>query len=284
MIGDELSPFVFALVCSLFAALGTAVGGTAIFFARDADKVFLANCSGFAAGVMLFLSMFDLIPEAMDVLGLRASVFLFMSGWGVFAVVQRAVHAAAPNATDGSSLSAMSAAPAALFGFFGASSKDQKAVSRRQLASALTTFSVLFLHNLPEGLVVLLSNASSSSRLELGVPVTLGIAMHNLAEGAACAVSVYIACRSRSRAFVLAAVSGLAEPLAVVLGHVLLSAVVTPRVVAGALAMVAGIMSSLVLSEMIPEAQQSPDTSHWWIMAGLGFAAIPVVLLPPAAA
>jgi ZIP family zinc transporter len=66
--------------------------------------------------------------------------------------------------------------------------------------------------------VFLAAHKSSS----IGLSLALAIALHNIPEGVAVALPVYFATGSRMKGFNTAAVSGLAEPLAVVLLAVVL--------------------------------------------------------------
>jgi hypothetical protein len=70
-----------------------------------------------------------------------------------------------------------------------------------------------------EGVAVFLAAHKSSS---IGLSLALAIALHNIPEGVAVALPVYFATGSRLKGFNVAAVSGLAEPLAVVVLAVLL--------------------------------------------------------------
>ena len=99
---------------------------------------------------------------------------------------------------------------------------------------------------------------------------------HNLSEGAAVAVSIFSATRSKTKAFVGAAVSGLTEPLAVVLGYFFLAGI-TPYANALSLAGVAGVMMSLVLFELLPIAAKSNDY-QWWLVGGACLTALPVLM------
>lgn len=121
--------------------------------------------------------------------------------------------------------------------------------------------------------------ASQTESLD-GLGLALGIAMHNVGEGFACAAAAFGATRSLWRAVGLAALSGLAEPASVLVGHVLLSSLITPTFVAVSLAVCGGIMGALAMFELLPLAMRGAE-SEWKasFCAGMVAGALPLVWL-----
>ena len=109
----------------------------------------------------------------------------------------------------------------------------------------------LSLHNFPEGIATF---AASLKGLEFGLPLAISIAFHNLPEGAACAIPIFFATGSRSKALLVALLSGLAEPVGVLFVAILGPASLTPAAVASLLAAVGGVMLGLSVFELGPQA------------------------------
>ena len=65
-----------ALTLSLIAGLSTIIGSIFIFFKKD--KSILLNSFAFAAGVMITVSLIDLIPESFSYLSTYHSLFFFL--------------------------------------------------------------------------------------------------------------------------------------------------------------------------------------------------------------
>jgi ZIP family zinc transporter len=84
------------------------------------------------------------------------------------------------------------------------------------------------------------------------VSLALAIALHNIPEGVAVALPVYFATRSRWQGFLTAFLSGLAEPLAVVVVGLLLPVDIPKHWVNCMLAAVGGIMAFLSFHELLP--------------------------------
>jgi zinc transporter, ZIP family len=261
---SDLSPFAFALLSGLFASLGTALGGGIVFLAADPGDVFVANANSAAAGVMMFISIFDIIPEVVASIGLIAVSLAFIVGVALFTALQQVVHSSA--VVRSASITSLT-------------SGDTKKQSHAQLllSASLTTVTIA-LHNAPEGLSVLFVSLGSVESRMLGIPLIIGICLHNVVEGAICSVSMYSATKSKSKSFLVAGASGLTEPLTIILGYFFFSSVITPFIIGISLAAVAGVMVSLSIFELLPIATRSPVYSYYFI-GGLIVTAIPVAIL-----
>ena len=130
--------------------------------------------------------------------------------------------------------------------------------------------------------------ASALEDDKLGITVTLGIALHNIPEGIAVAVPC-LAARPDSPwiSFVLASVSGLAEPLGalVTLGLIRHFGVQSDLEDSGTgsmltlenwLSLVAGIMMTVAVVELYPEANRHKQS--FWMWVGTFFGAFVMIL------
>lgn len=142
-------------------------------------------------------------------------------------------------------------------------SKDQQKAWRL----AMLLFVSLLVHNFPEGLAVAASALESTN---LGVTVTIGIMIHNIPEGIAIAIPCLAARPDKPwLAFVLASVSGLAEPLGAFVALMLMKGVEkSPDAIISLeniLAFVAGIMVVVSMWELFPEAlRHAVDTKKFF--------------------
>ena len=119
------------------------------------------------------------------------------------------------------------------------------------MRAALVTGAALLLHNLPEGILTLLTNVSDP---QLGARTALAIALHNIPEGLAVAVPFACATGSRAKGAVAALVSGLAEPAGAILAALVLAPLLTPGLLNGIVAVVAGIMLWVAAAQLLPAA------------------------------
>lgn len=225
---------LYALTVTTLAGLSTGIGGLIVLLCRRPGARMMAFSLGFAAGVMITVSLSDMLPHSVEtymgsmsqVRAALASGSLCVLGMIVAYLLGRLVPEPAPR-------------------------KAEALRSTEALHSAMVTTLALVLHNLPEGVLTLFTGVENPA---LGTPLALAIALHNIPEGIAIAVPVYYATNSRARGFVYALCSGLAEPLGAVLAFSLLAGFLTPMFLNGLIAGIAGIMLFVSVSELLPEA------------------------------
>lgn len=167
-----------------------------------------------AAGAMLVVSLGELLPDAATILGAWSATAAWM---GAGAAALLALRWVADRVGRG-------------------------------LATGTLVALAIGLHNVPEGAT---SVAGSLLAPSLGLTIAITIGLHNIPEGVAVAAAAVAAGASRARAFLLTLVAAVAE----VAGAALVwwrADVLDERAVAGLLALVAGVMVLLAVTELIP--------------------------------
>jgi ZIP family zinc transporter len=216
------------LVVSTLAALATGLGGALIAFFPRLTRNFYDTLLGFSAGVMLGAGSITLLGPALHQNGLAAVAGGLLCGAVLVLLMERGVPHLEPH------FAPQVCGPDKRLGML--------------MAAALT------LHHVPEGLAMGVSFAGGAPRL--GFIVAAAVALQNIPEGLAVALPLRAAGLSRGRAIWWAAISGMAEPLAAVLG-VLFVRLVGPMV-PFALAVAAGAMIFVASDQLIPESRQQP--------------------------
>lgn len=223
------------LLLSLMSLVTTWIGVALAIRLRENARALSAGI-GFSVGIMLLISLLELMPESRVALGLRTTLAGFALGAGLV----WSAHLIVPHThlmTE-----------AGLF-------------DRTLVRSVYLMLFGLILHDVPEGFAM--ANAYIASPA-LGLLVSLAIALHNIPEEFAMAVPT-VTLRSKRILYGAAALSALAEPAGAVLG--LVATGIAPGLNAHFMAVAAGAMSFVSIHELIPMARRYRHGAH--VVAGM---------------
>ena len=78
---------LIAFALTLFAGLATGIGSLVAFLTKRTNTRFLSLTLGFSAGVMIYISFMELIPEAREILSELYLVLSFFGGIAFIAVI-----------------------------------------------------------------------------------------------------------------------------------------------------------------------------------------------------
>ncbi|KMZ68458.1 Zinc transporter ZTP29 [Zostera marina] len=235
---------VVALALSIVGGMSTSIGALFVIMNKAPNLKTLGLLQGFAAGIMLSISFFDLTYNALNNIGFLKGNIWFFGGVILFAVVVSFIPETPflPNSDPNAKKECDDKE----------SGKNLMKKHRRQVfLSAIITSIGISLHNFPEGVAVFLG---SMKGIRVGLNLALAIALHNIPEGVAVALPVYFATESKWEAFKLASFSGFAEPLGVVTVAYMFPKSLNPEILEGLLGAVGGVMAFLTLHEMLPLA------------------------------
>lgn len=242
------------------AAAATAAGTLPVLLARRFSSLALDCFLGLGAGVMLAATAFSLLlpalasaaPLAHSRMGASMMVALGMLA-GVAAIIgmDRAIG------------------PAPLTDALGVLPRGDAAALRRVWLFMLA----ISLHNVPEGMAIGVAYAGID--LDKAGTLASAIALQDLPEGLVVALAFRSVGFGRWRAAGLGVLSGLVEPVGAVVGVALVeaAAVLLPVGLAGA----AGAMLYVIVSEVVPEAQQHGNGRWASAALALGFAIMMVL-------
>ena len=130
------------------------------------------------------------------------------------------------------------------------------------------------LHNIPEGLAVglafgLAAKDGNPSSLSAAMALAIGIGLQNFPEGAAISLPIKNEGSSKFKSFVYGSLSGIVEPVAGIIGAILVGTVTV--IMPWALAFTAGAMIYVVAEELIPESKIAENTHAGTIGVMFGF-------------
>ena len=230
----------------------TALGACAGLALRGISSRTEDSMLGFAAGMMLAASCFSLIlPGLAAARAITESASLaaltVACGLGLGAVLMLGLDQFTPHAHARS----------------GACGPAAERLSRVWLFVFAIT-----LHNLPEGMAIGVSFAQGD--LSVGLPLTSAIAIQDIPEGLAVGLALRAAGLAPVRAALLAAASGLMEPLGAILGIGLSSGLAIAYPIG--LGLAAGAMIFVVSHEVIPETHRNGHETPATLGLMAGFA------------
>jgi len=226
---------------SLAAGLATGVGALPAAFAARATNKMLDAMLGFAAGVMLSVSVFGLILPALDTGAVGIMVLGVLCGVILFGIADRLT----PHLHF-------------ISGLEGPPSHLQRVWL---LILAMT------IHNLPEGLAV--GVAFGREDIAAAVVIAIGIGIQNMPEGLTVALPLVREGYRPARAIGWATLTGLVEPMTALIGATLVL-FIGPLLPFG-LAFAAGCMLYVALDEIIPESHSRGHHLEATIGTVLGF-------------
>jgi ZIP family zinc transporter len=235
-----------------------------------------------SSGVMVYVSLVELLPAASELLGealgARAGGWLatgcFFGGMLVSALIDKLVPEP-ENPHEAVPLEAMRLARQSADAIGSGQAAGERAASLARLGPL--TALVIGLHNFPEGMATFASSLADPS---LGLTIALAVAIHNVPEGVAVAVPTFFATRSRKKAVIYSFTSGLAEPVGALFAYLALMAFLDDAVVAAMLAAVGGIMVFISFDELVPTAREygKGHTAIAGVMVGMALMAVSLLL------
>ena len=254
----NLDPVLLALIATTFTWGGTAFVASFVFFFKTIDRRVMNAILGFAAGVMIAASFWSLLNPAIEMTRESGGIAWvpaltgFLAG-GAFLLL---VDMILPHLHLGQSVD---------------KAEGIKTPWRRSVLLVLA----ITLHNIPEGLAVGIAFGAVAVNPDAGLlagalALAAGIALQNIPEGAAVSIPLRREGFSRLKAFNYGQLSGIVEPIAGVLGAILV--VHVAPILPYALSFAAGAMIFVVVEELIPESQSGNQTDLSTVGAIIGFA------------
>lgn len=253
---SQLSYPVAALIATLFTYSVTALGAALVYFFKTINKSVLDAMLGFAAGVMIAASYWSLLNPAIEMAdNLKLIPWLvvsigFLCG-GILLFIGDKIF-----------------------------EKIKLSNTNSSLKRSIMLVSSITLHNIPEGLAVGVAFGSlaynlDGASLNAALMLALGIGLQNFPEGTAVSVPLRREGLSRSKSFFYGQLSAIVEPIAGVLGAILVIKIRT--LLPFLLSFAAGAMIYVVIEELVPESQTNSNKSLMALFTLIGFSVMMIM-------
>ena len=258
---ESINPVLAAFYASLFTWVLTALGASLVFLFKGMNRGLLDGMLGFTGGVMVAASFWSLLAPGIEMSPGEGFVKVIPAvvGFGLGALFLFGLDKILPHLH---------------INFKESEKEGVKSPWHRTtlLVSAIT------MHNIPEGLAVGVlfgGVAAGIPEATIGgaVILALGIGIQNFPEGIAVSMPLRRQGVSRFKSFWYGQMSAIVEPIAAVIGALMVT-FFTP-ILPYALAFAAGAMIFVVVEEVIPETQRDQYTD----IATLGFIAGFIIMM-----
>lgn len=180
----------------------------------------------FAAGVMVAVSITDLIPEGQNLLKEYMNPWTIILITFLFLIIGILISISINH-------------------YLPETSKSNSKLYRVGIISMLA----IIIHNIPEGIATFIT---SSHNLSLGISLTIAIALHNIPEGISISIPIFYASESRKKAIFYTFISGMSELLGALLAFLFLGNLITEPIMGMIYITIAGIMIHISLNELLP--------------------------------
>ncbi len=239
-----------AFVLSSLAGLSTLIGSFIIFLSKKKSLNFLIGGISFASSVMLFLSLFDLIPESIhffkytytSFISIIISLIFLCIGMCISLIVDKLF----PNTFNEKSLYKL----------------------------GLITMIGIMIHNIPEGIATFIT---TSENIKLGLSITIAIAMHNIPEGISISLPIYYYSRSYKKSFFYTFICAISEPFGALIAYLFLKP--SYHTFGIIYSLIAGIMIHISIYELLPEVTKYKRHRITYIFYALGIILVLINLL-----
>ena len=233
-----------ALLTAAICMGGSTLGAILASFIKKDSKKAISLFIALAGGLTLGIVCFDLIPEALEGFGGRLGILwvtlTVLLGYGLIYLINLAIskkngeHCCHCHCHD--------------------EDREEKKTPRQLFVSGVVMASAIALHNLPVGMIIGASYASSGDVIlnSAAIGLTTAIGIHNVPEGMAIALPLISGGAKKSRAIIITLLTGFPTVIGALLGYYVGS--MNPVALAISLSIAAGAMLFVVFSELLPEA------------------------------
>ena len=264
----------YSFILTLFVGLTMGFGSLFSFLIKDENKKFLSFSLSFSAGIMIYISFMEILPEGMHLIeetvngnkGKMIALAAFFGGMIFTALLEKLVHSMAGDHHHDLDSDEMNHTH----------KHDELDKSHMEKLGIMTAISI-GIHNLPEGLAIF---ATGLKDITIAIPLAIAVILHNIPLSIAISVPIYYATKSRKKAFLYASLVGLCQPLGAIIGYFLFSSFFSDMLFGILFSIISGIMVFVSLDELLPTSQQYEDHhfSVYGTILGMMVMAISLIL------
>ena len=240
---------LFALLLSALAGLSTGIGSTIAYFLKKPKAKYLCFSLGLSAGVMIYVSFVELLPETFEIAGEIIGIYAFFVGIITMGIIDVLIPEEENPHTYKEFIN-------------GDEEENNNYQNKKLLRVGMLTALAIAIHNFPEGIATF---GTALVDLRIGIIIAFAVAIHNIPEGISVSIPIYYATGDKKKAFLYSFLSGVAEPIGAIVGLLILLPFLSDMVMGLLLGIVSGIMVYISIDELVPIAHEY-ETGHCGIL------------------
>lgn len=241
-----MDSLVFSFMLTSLAGLSTLIGFFLIYIKKINYNKIITSTLSFAAGVMICISVTDLIPESINLLRDNVSdkyiVILCILAVILGIIISMLIDYYLPENN------------------FNIKDKNLYRVG-------FISMIAIILHNLPEGIATFMATTNDT---KLGISLAVAIAMHNIPEGISIAVPIYYSTENKIKAFLYTLISAFSEPFGAIIAYLFLKDIMNDTILGLLFSLIAGIMLQISFCELIPSVKKYNNKKYGIIFFIIG--------------
>ena len=199
-----------------FGTIGTTVGGIIGCTIKNTSNKFLSFILSFAAGLMMSVICFDLIPEALEISNITQTIIGIILG--IIAMIFCEID------TN---------------------------IASNLLKTGIIVSIGLAIHNIPEGLAI---GSGFEASTKLGLSLALAICFHDVPEGISMALPMKTGGMKVYKVMLYVILSGIATGIGALIGGII--GRISEQIISLCLSFAAGAMLYIVSGELVPESNK----------------------------
>lgn len=240
---------LYGLTVSFIAGISTLFGFFSIYIKGDKNKI-IGNSLSFAGGVMIMLSIIDLLPTSITNLRIENnycksnlySLISFFIGYFGCHYLQKAIHKTSDLYETG-----------------------------------IMSMLGIIIHNIPEGIVTYIL---SSIDLKLGILLAIVIIFHNIPEGIGIAIPIYYSTKSKKKAFAYTFISGFSETFGALVAMLFIHKYISNTIIGIIFSVISGLMVYIGYSELINTSKiyESKNVKYFTLLGCIFILVVEIIL------
>jgi len=231
------------LIAFVAGAIGSGIGGALGVIIKKPKRFYIACMMALAAGIMIAISLFELLPESYEDGGIWAALIGLAAGAGLVFSFDIVVHTIKRKKGGDSNPVHASVLDGGLL-----EDGNESTEKRKLFKIGMAIFVAMMLHSIPEGIAI-----GAVYHLEMELSILLGIILllHYVPEGLAIAVPLKASGMKNYKIILLTIASGLPALAGAILGYYI---GMNETLIAYALSFAAGVMLFVSFEQMLPLA------------------------------